>query len=536
AVNESESEIAATPAAAPEPAAEFAPEAQRDLHAPAASDAAPELEAAPEAAPEPEPEPEPEVEEDFASMFAASTKAKQFDRGQTIQGTIVAFGPKVAFINVGGKGEAQIDLAELKDGEGDVEFDVGDRIQAMVVSTAGGIVLSRKGVRNAATQREIEDAYQAGLAVEGKVEKQVKGGYEVRIARERAFCPLSQIDIARTADPAVHEGKTYAFKIIEYKDGGKDVVVSRRKQLEEEQKASAAEVRKSIVVGAVLPGRITSVLDFGAFVDLGGGIQGLLHVSEMGWSRVTNPNEIVAPGDEVTVKVLRVDEGNFKISLGLKQLLDDPWTAVATTYEVGQVRTGRITRIAEFGAFVELEPGIEGLAHASTFPPTGRVGGWAKTLTSGTSGSFEILTIDLAQKRIGVAMVEAGSTRAAGGAAPVSGIAPGAIVTGKVERHEKFGIFVFLAPGKTGLLPFAETGVDRDQDMLKAFPLGSEVEVAVLEVDAAGRRIRLSKKAVAEQQEQAELREYAARPDAAPSASLGSLADKLRGALAPRPK
>jgi small subunit ribosomal protein S1 len=475
-----------------------------------------------------------EPEEDFAAMFEASVKARQFDRGQTIEGTIVAFGPKVAFVNVGGKGEAQIDLEELKDADGDVAFSVGDRLQAMVVATAGGIVLSRRGVRNAATQREIEDAFQAGLAVEGKIEKQVKGGYEVRIARERAFCPLSQIDISRTTDPAVHEGKTYTFKIIEYKDGGKDVVVSRRKQLEEEQKASAAEVRKSIVVGAVLPGRVTSVLDFGAFVDLGGGVQGLLHVSEMGWSRVTNPNEIVAPGDEITVKVLRVDDGTHKIALGLKQLLDDPWTAVATGYEVGQVRPGRITRVAEFGAFVEFDPGIEGLAHASTFAPTGRVGGWAKALTTGTTGSFEILSIDLAQKRIGVALVDEGSARAAGAVSAPGALAPGALVTGKVERHEKFGVFVFLAPGKTGLIPFSETGVDRDQDLLKTFPVGSEVEVVVLEVDPAGRRIRLSRKAVAEQREKTELREYAQRADAAPSAALGSLADKLRGALGKR--
>ena len=169
-------------------------------------------------------------------------------------------------------------------------------------------MLSRKGVRNAATQRELEDAFQAGLAVEGKVEKDVKGGYEVRIARERAFCPLSQIDIVRTADPAVHVGQVYAFRIIEYKDGGKNLVVSRRKQLEEEQRASADDVRKSIVPGAVLTGRVASVLDFGAFVDLGGGIQGLLHVSEMGWSRVVEPGEVVAPGDQITVKVLRVDE------------------------------------------------------------------------------------------------------------------------------------------------------------------------------------------------------------------------------------
>jgi small subunit ribosomal protein S1 len=382
-----------------------------------------------------------EQEEDFAAMFEASVKAKQFKRGQTVDGTIVSIGPKVAFVNIGGKGEAEIDVAELKDHEGDIDVSVGDRISAMVVSTSGGIVLSRKGVRNTATQRELEDAYQAGLAVEGKVVQEVKGGYEVRIARERAFCPISQIDILRTTDPSVHIGKTYAFNIIEYKEGGKNVVVSRRRQLEQEQRANAAAIRKSIVPGAVMTGRVVSVPDFGAFVDLGGGIQGLLHVSEMSWTRVNNPNEVVAIGDQITVRVLRVDEATEKISLGLRQLQDDPWTTAAQKFPVGQVRTGRVTRLADFGAFVELEPGF------------------------------------------------------------------------------------------TGLLPFAESGIDRGMDMRKAFPVGSEIEVAILEVDSQARRIRLSKRAVAEQREQAELRDYEAKQGAEPSASMGSIADKLRDAL-----
>jgi small subunit ribosomal protein S1 len=383
-----------------------------------------------------------EEEEDFATLFAASTaKARRVERGQTIDGTVVAIGSEVALVSIGGKSEAQIDVAELKDEDGDIEVLIGDRIQAVVVSTSGGIILSRKGVRHAATQRELENAFQAGLAVEGKVESVNKGGYEVRIARARAFCPLSQIDIVRTAEPAAHVGKTYTFRIIEYKDGGKSVVVSRRKQLEEEQQASADAARATIVAGAVLTGRVVSVRDFGAFVDLGGGIQGLLHVSEMSWSRVATPGEVVAAGDQITVKVLRVDEGTGKISLGLKQLQDDPWSTVGTTYQAGQVRTGRVTRVADFGVFLELQPGI------------------------------------------------------------------------------------------TGLMPSSETGLDRDTDMAKAFPIGSELEVAVLEADASGRRLRLSRKAVAQQREQAELREYAARPDATTAAPLGSLADKLRDAL-----
>ena len=389
-------------------------------------------------------------------MFEASVKARQFKRGQTVDGTIVSIGPKVAFVNIGGKGEAEIDVAELKDQDGDIDVSVGDRITAMVVSTSGGIVLSRKGVRNTATQRELEDAYQAGLAVEGKVVQEVKGGYEVRIARgpstgsgspraqsrgERAFCPISQIDITRTTDATVHIGKTYAFNIIEYKEGGKNVVVSRRKQLEQEQRANAASARKAIVPGAVITGRVVSVPDFGAFVDLGGGIQGLLHVSEMSWTRVSNPNEVVAVGDQITVRVLRVDEATEKISLGLKQLQDDPWTTAAAKFPVGQVRTGRVTRLADFGAVVEVGPGF------------------------------------------------------------------------------------------ARLLPVAESGIDRGMDMRKAFPIGSDVEVAILEVDPEARRIRLSKRAVAEQREQAEIREYATRQDAEPAASMGSIADKLRDAL-----
>jgi small subunit ribosomal protein S1 len=363
-------------------------------------------------------------QEDFAAMFEASVKARRVERGQTIEGVVVGFGPKVAFVDIGGKGEAEIDIEELKDADGDVEVSVGDRLTAKVVSTSGGIVLSRRGVRNAATQRELEDAYRAGLAVEGKVEKAVKGGYEVRIARERAFCPLSQIDIARTTDPAVHEGKTYTFRIIEYKDGGRDVVLSRRKHLEEEQRASADAIRKSLVPGTVVSGRVASVLDFGAFVDLGSGIQGLLHVSDMSWARNTTPGAIVAVGDQITVRVLRVDEGTQKIALGLKQLQDDPWSTVPMRYEVGQVRSGRVTRVAEFGAFVELEPGIEGLAHASTFPPASGPGGWAKLVAVGMTGAFEILSVDPAQKRIGLALVEEGSSRAAGDTASDESAAP----------------------------------------------------------------------------------------------------------------
>jgi len=341
---------------------------------------------------------EPE-EEDFEKLFEASTKttkAKRFEKGQTIEGTIVTIGAEVALIDVGGKSEAEIDIAELKDDEGDIEVAVGDRIQAVVVSTAGGLTLSRRLARGAATSQQLLSAFQAGLPIEGKVERAVKGGYEVRMARQRAFCPFSQIDIVPTADPTSHDGRVYQFRIIEYKDN-RNIVVSRRALLEEQQRAVAAEVRKTIVEGAVLTGRVASVREFGAFVDLGGGIQGLLHVSEMAWARVADTSQVVKPGDQVTVKVLRVDKE--KISLGLKQLMADPWAKVPDVYSVNRAYQGRVTRVADFGVFVELEPGIEGLIPLSeTGIPRG--GDVKKAFPAGSSIEVVVLEVDATTRRI----------------------------------------------------------------------------------------------------------------------------------------
>ena len=385
---------------------------------------------------------EPE-EEDFATMFEASVQARRIEKGQTVEGTIVAIGEEVALVDVGSKSEATIDVAELKDDEGKLEVSTGDRIRAVVISTAGELKLSRRLALGAATAQQLGDAFRAGLAVEGKVAGVVKGGFEVRIARQRAFCPISQIDIVRDTDPAQHVGRVYQFRIVEYKDP-RNVVVSRRVLLEEAQRASAAEVRQSIVEGAVITGRVASVREFGAFIDLGGGVQGLLHVSEMGWARVSDSLQVVKPGDEITVKVLRVDADKQKIALGLKQLMADPWLKARETYAAGQLRTGRVTRVAEFGAFVELEPGVE------------------------------------------------------------------------------------------GLIPLSESGVARDGDVKKAFPIGNTIEVAVLDVDADARRIRLSVTAIQKMREADEVREYTERTDAPPTEGFGSLGDKLRDALKPR--
>ncbi len=349
-------------------------------------------------------------EEDFAALFEASSRASRFTKGQAVEGTIVGIGDEVALVDIGSKSEAVLDVAELKDEAGVLEAAVGDRIAAVVVDTVGGLTLSRKLVRKAASDKEVEDAYHARIPVEGSVQGLVKGGYEVKIGRSRAFCPLSQIDVIRTEQPEVHVGQTYTFRITEFKDAGRSIVVSRRAVLEVEQQARAEQVRQTVVPGAVLTGRVVSVPAFGAFVDLGGGVQGLLHVSEMGWSRVADASAAVSVGDQITVKVLRVDEATQKIALGLKQLAEDPWTRVAAAYEVGQVRQGRVTRLAEFGAFVELEPGVEGLAHASTFPSSAQRGGWRRVVQEGMTGAFQVLSVDPDKKRIGVTLLAEGTT------------------------------------------------------------------------------------------------------------------------------
>jgi small subunit ribosomal protein S1 len=480
-------------------------------------------------------------------MLEESLEPQTFRGGETVEGIIVSLGQDVAFVDIGGKGEATIDAAELVGPDGEVGARVGDAVKAVVVSTRGDVKLSCKLARGAATRQRLGDAFRSGLPVEGRVEKSIKGGYEVRVGGQRAFCPISQMDIAYTADPSVHEGQSYTFRIIELKEGGKDLVVSRRAVLEEEAREIAEEIRRAAVPDAVLPGRVVSLQPYGAFIDLGGGVQGLLHVSEMGWSRVSNPADVVQAGDEITIKVIGVDQEKGKISLSLRQLQADPWSMAGDRYGVGQVLKGRVTRVADFGAFIELEPGIEGLAHLSSFPPTGRRDGWKEAVPPGEPVAVEILSLDLRRKRIGVAVVEEGSVREreavagqeAGGAevpqAPGRvAIAPGVRLTGKVERHEKYGVFVFLAPGRTGLIPLAETGVERGVDLKKAFPIGSDLEVMVLEVDEAARRVRLSRKALSEAREKSEVREYARQQDRKQGERFGSLADKLRAAIRPK--
>jgi small subunit ribosomal protein S1 len=267
------------------------------------------------------------------------------------------------------------------------------------------IVLSRRLALGAAAREQVEAAYRAGLPVEGRVEGLNKGGYEVRVAGLRAFCPMGQIDVVRTEDPGQHVGRVYPFRIIELREGGRNLVVSRRAILEEEAREKAREVMRSVVPGAVLAGRVASVTPYGAFVDLGGGVQGLLHVSELGWTRVASPEEVVQTGQTLAVQVVKVEDRGRKISLSLRHLQADPWLKVGSAYSVGQTLQCCVTRLADFGAFVELEPGIEALAHQSSFPPSER--DWKALVPAGSTATFRIESIDVEQRKIGVAWRDA---------------------------------------------------------------------------------------------------------------------------------
>ena len=288
-----------------------------------------------------------------------------------------------------------------------------------------------------------------------------------------------------------------------FEENGRNIVLSRRRILEEQAAKAAEETRKKIVVDAVLPGTVSSLADFGAFVDLGG-IQGLVPMSELSHARTARASDKLHVGEAVTVKVIRIDEAKGKLTLSLKALEGDPWTAVAGRLRERQVVRGRAVRAAEFGVFVELLPGIDGLLHASEIPRH-RHAELREAVAATQEIAVMIVTIDTGKRRVGLALAPEG---AAVGEQMTSTVAVGAVLTGVVDRVEQFGVFVRLGPGQTGLVPNAELGTQRGADHRKMFPAGSELKVLVLAIEEGGRRIRLSREKALAHEEQAETQAY----------------------------
>lgn len=356
------------------------------------------------------------AEDDFAALLAESEAgdvgSAKLRVGDVVRGRVIAVGQSSAFVAIGGKGEAELDLGEFRDPEtGEIKLAEGDLIEATVTDDggkSGSVVLKRTLGRGAHVSEELEQAYAAGIPVEGLVASEIKGGYEVQIGHLRAFCPGSQIDLRRGDGPYV--GERFPFRVTKIDEGGRNIVVSRRQLLEEEAAELAEKTWERIEMGAVLEGVVTSLRDFGAFVDLGG-VEGMIHISELGHGRVGHPSQVLHEGETVKVQVIKVDapdEGTRRrqIGLSLKALAPDPWDAVRGKYTVGATAPGTVRKLENFGAFVELEPGLDGLVHVSKIVLDRRVSHPRQVLNVGDQVEVTIVSIDTEKRRIGLSMVE----------------------------------------------------------------------------------------------------------------------------------
>jgi small subunit ribosomal protein S1 len=399
-----------------------------------------------------DPEKKARAEEDFATLLAESEAAEKrrprIRGGDLVRGRVVAVGAQSAFVAIGAKAEAVIDLAEFRDVEtGEPRIAVGDQIEATVTddgSRSGSIVLKRTLGRGGHVPGELEQALELAIAVEGLVTAQNKGGFDVQIAGQRAFCPAGQIDVRRN-DPAQYVGQHLRFRVIKIEAGGRNFVVSRRQLLEEEAAAKAAQTWKRLEVGAVVSGTVTSLRDFGAFVDIGG-VEGLVHVSELGYGRAAHPGEILEVGQTVEAQVVKLEPdpttGRGRVGLSLRALAPDPWLTAVERFPVGATVSGRVRSLESFGAFVEIAPGLEGLAHVSRLALDRRVSHPRQVVAVGDEVEVTVVSVDAEKRRIGLSMVE--SARRARDAAELAESRETAELLSRSKEAKSFGTLAEL--------------------------------------------------------------------------------------------
>lgn len=472
-------------------------------------------------------------DDSFAALFEREApgmkRAKALRVGERVEGTVVQLGRDSVFVELDGRRQAFFEAIDLRAPDGTFTVQEGDKVSAHVVEIdeAKGIIRLGRSMGKPGSLAAIEQAKEAGLGVEGKITGVNKGGLDVEVGGTRAFCPMSQIDTRRVEDADVKAliGQTMRFLVTDVRDGGKNVVVSRRALLQKEAADNASIALRDVVPGAVLKGTVSAVRDFGAFVDLGG-IEGLIPRSEIAHDRSVSVGDALKPGDSVEVSVREVKDVESprpgaptkKISLSLKALMADPWAELALVE--GRVVQGTVTRRTEFGAFVRLGPGVEGLLHVSEL---GRGGGPGE----GEEALVVVKKIDRAARKIGLVPAPDGA-QAGGTVTTHAAVKVGAIVSGAVERIETYGLFVQIDGTKgragRGLVPVAEIGVPRGTDLRKTFPEGTKVTAKVLETGEG--KLRLSIKGAAADEERADFE--AARSKAAVPASLGTFADLLK--------
>ena len=352
--------------------------------------------------------------ESFAELFAQSQKqgGGRLEPGQKVTGRVLKVGPEWVFIDTGQKGEGIVDRKEFLDLDGNVTVSEGDTIAAYFLSSSHGEMRFTARVGGGASgSSQLEEAWQAGVPVEGVVEKEIKGGYEIRLAGSaRAFCPFSQIALRRVDNPESLIGTRLAFRITDYTEKGRNIVVSRRVLLEEEQSRLKEEAQAAIAEGQTVSGTVTSLQPFGAFVDIGG-LEGLIPISEVGWTRIKEVSEVLSVGQQVKVVIKSIDREKERISLSLKDTLADPWERVAQDYPEGSFHSGRVARLAPFGAFVTMGGVVDGLIHISKLGAGKRISHPREVLKEGDAVEVKVESVDRANRRISLAL--AGAARAA---------------------------------------------------------------------------------------------------------------------------
>jgi small subunit ribosomal protein S1 len=467
---------------------------------------------------------------DFGSLLARSSVPKEAEVkvGDRVRGRIVSIGEVDAFVDYGGRSEASITSTELIGEDGQPRYRIGDEIEAIVASIEDGVLLTLSGRAVALSGEMLREAYENKVPVEGLVKQIIRGGYEVTVSGVRGFCPMSQIDARFVEDPHEFVGQKLSFRIIEWREGGRNLVLSRRAVVEEQAERLRSELKSRLTEGMELEGVVKRVQPFGLFVDLGG-VEGLVHVSELSHGRIDNPADYFAAGQKLRVKILKVenlDGPKERISLSVRQLLPDPWESDIGRFHEGDRVKGRVVSLAAFGAFVELAPGLDGLIHVSEISHR-RVGHPKEVLEAGQEVEVEIKEVDRNRRRISLSMKSLEEVEATpAGAGPKVGDA----IEGVVSGVKPFGVFVDIAsPGArlSGLIPVSETGESRDVNLFKKFPKGRPIRAQIVHIDEQG-RIRLSLTAIKENQERAGYESYKTGAKA-PSAgtSLSIFADVL---------
>ncbi|MBW3568130.1 MAG: 30S ribosomal protein S1 [Proteobacteria bacterium] len=434
------------------------------------------------------------MSESFAELLEQSINQTQLRPGALLTATIVEIRSDVVIVNAGLKSEGVIPIEQFQNESGQIDISVGDEVEVALDAVEDGFGetrLSREKAVRARSWNSLEKAFEAGEVVTGYISGKVKGGFTVDIEEVRAFLPGSLVDVRPVRDTAYLEGKELEFKVIKLDRKRNNVVVSRRAVVEEEYSQEREELLEKLQEGIVVKGIVKNLTDYGAFVDLGG-IDGLLHITDMAWKRVKHPSEVVNVGDEIDVKVLKFDRERNRVSLGLKQLGDDPWTSIARRYPVGTRLFGKVTNLADYGSFVEIEEGVEGLVHVSEMDWTNKNVNPGKVVQIGDEVEVMVLDIDEERRRISLGMKQCVPNPWDEFAATHQ---KGDKISGKIKSITDFGIFVGLDGGIDGLVHLSDIAWDlQGEDAVRNYKKGDEVEAVVLSVDPERERISLGVK------------------------------------------